>query len=286
MGRAAALILAALATGSVLAQEPAIEATQVGVSIVRCLVYRDGRPMVSADEFEAIARAIRAVAPDAIVGCGTVGSFAELNRNRPPTRSAAVLAWSVCPQVHGSDDDTLIESLQGLGAAVGTARSFAPTAHLAVGPICFWRTPDPFAAGNDGTPRPAIPDVRLHTAFGAAWTLGCISTLANARADSMTLYQTNGALGVNDGNTDAPLYNLFREIGEFAHGQVLECVMSEPLRIAALAIRLGGLVRVWIASMASGETEIKLTGLFGGRLFRFSGVEVKCHDFDLLKESM
>lgn len=254
---------------------------RLGVKVDRWLVYRDRQPMSSYGDFGHVATSIRALWPNAVIGGGTIGCFAELNRTRPPAGSMGALAWPVCPQVHSFDDVTLTESLEGLGAAVATAQSFAGESEICVGPVYFWRRPDPFAAGNDGVERPAVPDARLTSEFGAAWTLGCVGALAQAQADSLTLYQTSGPLGVIDGTDPAPVYDLLREIGEFADGRVLECRCNDPLRFAALALRLGSRVRIWIASLTNGGGDVTLNSPFGRSQLRFDRIEVRRRNFDL-----
>ncbi len=254
---------------------------RLGVKVDRWLVYRDRQPMISYVDVGHIAASIRALWPNAVIGGGTIGSFAELNRTRPLAGSMGALAWPACPQVHARDDATLMESLENFSAAVATARSFASDAEICVGPVYFWRRPDPFATGNDGVEKPAVPDGRLASEFGAAWTLGCIAALAQARVNSITLYQTSGGLGVMNGCETGPVYHLLREIGEFADGQVMECICDRPLRFAAIAMRVGLRVRVWIASLTVGGGEIILSGPFGSSTLQFRGIEVRCLDFEL-----
>ncbi len=273
------LVVHLLATGPAAIAELCAVAVELNIRIIRWLIHRDGQPVISRGEYDTVTAAIQSIVPDAAVGYGTIGSFAELNRRRP-AENVPLLAWSVCPQVHATDNDTLVESLEGIASAVAAARSFAPNARLALGPVCFWRTPDPFAAGNNGAIRPPDPDGRLSTHLGAAWTLGCISALAQAGVDSISLYQTTGAMGVVDGAIGSLLSKLLRQIGEFARGQVLECKSSDPTRAVGLAIRHNGRQRIWTASLATGATEIRVEGPSGEIAMHFDGIEVRCLDLE------
>ena len=107
------------------------------------------------------------------------------------------MAYALCPQVHATDDLSLIENLEGIAPTVETAREFAAGRKIAVGPIRLHRQPDPFAKSvGSGGPEPERPDPRQDTPLGAAWTLGAVAELARGGADSVTLYEAAGPFGI------------------------------------------------------------------------------------------
>ncbi len=250
--------------------------------VSRWLIYRDRCPMIAPDDIDIAARLIRNKMGVPTIGAGTMGSFAELNRASHFHASVDALAWPICPQVHSRDGDTLRESLEALGPAVDTARSLAPHAQLAVGPVWFGRRADPFAAGYQGMERLAAPDARLTTGLGAAWTLGCISALAQARADSMTLYEIAAPFGVlSEGAQPLPVFDLFHRIGEFAGAAVLPCVSNDPLRVTALAMQKAGQLRVMVASLSDSVIRVELPAPFTDQVIEFESPGVRYFDIDV-----
>jgi len=227
----------------------------------RVIVVPAHRPFPSIEEVGAE----RAKHPGRIVGGGTAGNFAEVNRNRDRAAAMDVLSWPVNPQVHATDDLSLVENLQGQADAVRTARSFAPRAWLAVGPIILHRRPDPFAAGKAGVePEPEKPDPRQQSQFASAWTLVSIKRLAEAGADSLTYFRTDGPFGVKDGAATFPVYDLFKRLGTMRGAEVLACRSSDELAFDALALRRGDQLTVFVASLKDTEQELEIRGVPGG----------------------
>jgi hypothetical protein len=200
------------------------------------------------------------------VGGGTIGNFAELNRNRPPPGALDVLAYPVCPQIHATDDLSLIENLEALGDAVATARAFAAGAAVAVGPVRFHRHPDPFAGGDAGEGREAVrPDPRQAAPLGAAWTLAAIARLAEAGADSVTLYNAIGPFGVMDDSGAFPAYHILAALADVAGAEVIRTEVNEPLRVAALGLRReDGKHQLLLANLTPERQVVHLEGLTAG----------------------
>ncbi len=226
----------------------------------RVIVCPKRKPFATPQEIETVRHSL----PDhSHVGGGTIGNFTELNRNRPA--GMKLLAYPINPQVHAMDDLSLIENLQGQADTVHTARSFAPEAHIAVGPIILHRRPDPFAAGKGGKEMEAVhPDPRQRTAFGAAWTLVSIKRLAEAGGNSLLYYETFGPFGVMDEAGPFPVYDVFGLVGEMKHAQVIQCVSSDELAFDALALKQGSRLRVLVASMTDQPVDVIIGNLPNG----------------------
>jgi len=222
--------------------------------VCRVIVYESTRPVTSLAVGAAARRHLAPVYPRVPVGGGTAGSFAELNRNRPPQGAPFnLLAWPANPQVHASDDLSLIENVAAQGDTVRTARAFAPECRLCVGPVTLHRVPDKFAAGagGAGSKEEVLGDPRQEGALGAAWTLGSIRTLADAGADAVTYYESVGPFGVMPEVADRryPLYQVLADVGEFAGGEVLAADGNDPLGACALALRKDGRLRLLVANL-------------------------------------
>jgi hypothetical protein len=245
-----------------LAQRVAPILREAGVA--RCIVYEVGKPVASAEAVGAVRRDLGRLFPAVPVGSGTAGNFAELNRNRPVGGTTPLLAWPLNPQMHATDDLTVIENLPAHCDTVCSARQFAPDAMTAVGPITLHRRPDPFAAGGAAKAGTIVaPDPRQRTDFGAAWTLGSIKFLAEAGAYSATYYQATGPFGLMDGPELFPLYHVLEDVGEFAGGEVLATETTEPHWLAALTLPRGDRLRVLVANLFWQPQPVRLARIKG-----------------------
>ena len=102
--------------------------------VARILLFSKDREVTST---ETAAKGVEELSlfPEIPVVIGSDANFNELNRNRPEQTPASGLVWSMNPQVHASDELSLVENLEGQGETVRTARSFAPGLSLHVSPL-------------------------------------------------------------------------------------------------------------------------------------------------------
>lgn len=198
---------------------------------------------------------------------GTDLWFAELNRARPDISAIDGLVYTITPQVHTFDEESIAQSLEAQPETVATAFTFAAGLPILVGPVTL-RPRDPIetAPSDDGTGSlPFSVDPRQSSLFAAAWTVGSISTLAQAGAASLTYYETAGCRGVIPGDGPLPLRGLFAAAppgGAYAvfhvfadvlelgpQTQVLRCDPEVASQLAALALRSDDRLRVLIANL-------------------------------------
>jgi hypothetical protein len=71
------------------------------------------------------------------VAAGTAGHFSEINRSRAAVRHAGPVVWSTNPQVHESDDVTVMQAAPMVGHTVASAARIWPGQGLAVSCIRF-----------------------------------------------------------------------------------------------------------------------------------------------------
>lgn len=221
---------------------------------------------------------LTALAPTAKLGGGTNAYFTELNRYRPPVDVLDLVAYSINPQVHAFDDASLVETLDAQRVTIESARRIVGDKPLAVTPV----TLRPRLQPNGSPPEPlAVPgelppqvDVRQTSLFGAAWTLASLSSIAEAGADSVTVYETTGWRGVMETEHGSPLpdqfpsrpgmvfplYLVLAAVGACAGGRVLPSRTSDPLRIAALAARAGGLRRILVSNLSPETQTVSVSG--------------------------
>jgi len=208
---------------------------------------------------------------------GTDAYFAELNRHRPDLRGTAGIWFSLNPQVHAFDEDTLVENLAGQREAVGSARAICGDRPVVVSPVTLKPRFNPDATSPDRSSRlgelPPQVDPRQMSLFGACWTLGSLKYLAEAGAHSVTYYETTGWRGVMErskGSDTArfssiaggvfPLYHVLAAAGEFAGGSVVRAESDAPLAADALALCDGARWCILVANFGREPLRIRLLG--------------------------
>lgn len=213
--------------------------------------------------------------PDVTLGAGTDAYFAELNRGHL-AKSLELLCYSVNPQVHASDNLTLIENLEGLEQTVESARLIGKDHPLAIGPVTLRPRFNPNATGHEPETLPgdlpARVDSRQLSLFGAGWTLGSLKALAKPGVDSLTYYETTGRLGVMEREKDPPLhrsfpsmpgwvfplYHVLADAGEFAGGGVLPWTSGNDLVVEGIGLTKKGKTRILLANLTDQRQKVRL----------------------------
>jgi hypothetical protein len=215
-------------------------------------------------------------APGALLGGGTNAYFAELNRECPDPDALDVVSYSLNPQVHASDDASLVETLEAQAWTVESARALAGGKPVAVSPVTLKPRFNPDATGPACPPcegeLPPEVDPRQMPLLGAAWTLGSLGRLARAGASSVTLFETTGWRGVMETEGGSPLpgkfpsiaggvfpvYHVLADIGDLAGGEVLALSTGDPLAADGAAFRKDGCARVIVANLTMAEREVRV----------------------------
>lgn len=156
--------------------EKQLAAIQTGQApLARVIVYRKGEPVAAAKWIAMV----RSRFPNVPVIPGSNVYFAELNRNRVSDFSQGV-AFGLHPQVHASDEESIMANLASHDSMVETVRSFAGSGPLVLSPVLFgW---------------PATPDARLRTGLGTAWTRGAIANFARLGVEAATFHRVGEVL--------------------------------------------------------------------------------------------
>ena len=133
---------------------------------------------------------LRQVFPKATIGGGTPHFFAQLNRLEH-SGGEDFMAFTVCPIVHGTDDDCMMHSLQSLPSMLETARRRHPGRAWHIGPNWLPARASPLGRqpASDGRQRIALArlDPRTRGLFGAAWLLGHLAAAVRAGVQALTL---------------------------------------------------------------------------------------------------
>ncbi len=136
------------------------------------------------------ARLLRQLFPGATIGGGTAHFFAQLNRLED-SGDEDFMAFTVCPTVHGTDEDSMVHGLQSLPSMVQTARRRHPGRAWHIGPSWLPARasplgPQPASRGHQRTALARL-DPRTRGLFGAAWLLGHLAAAGQAGVDALTL---------------------------------------------------------------------------------------------------
>jgi len=241
------------------------------VPVRRVLVYRaDAESTPGAD-----VAAARAALPSGIpFGGGTDLNFAELNRSRPDMAAMDAIAFPINPQVHAADEDSMVETAEGVRAVIRTARSFAAGRPVLVSPISLrprFNPDEPDVPDGPTATLPGNADPRQMSLFGACWALVTMKALAEEGAHATTWFETTGPRGVIDGDTAQPasslfpahpglvfpVYHLLRDVCEFGGAQLLAC-SGDPLRVAAIAVRRGDRSAILVANLRPEPSAIEV----------------------------
>jgi hypothetical protein len=136
------------------------------------------------------ARFLRQLFPASAIGGGTPHFFAQLNRLEV-SGGEDFMGFTVCPIVHGADDEAVMNGLQSLPSMLETARSRHPGRDWHLGPSRLSARASPLGRQpcSDGQKRMALAsrDPRSRGLFGAAWLLGHLAAAAQARVQAVTL---------------------------------------------------------------------------------------------------
>jgi hypothetical protein len=240
----AALFLAGEATAEL--EAVAAVARRLRLRTAAWLIF-DAGTRTTRDGLVAEARAVLgAVDGKARFAGGTDAYFAELNRQRPPTHGLDRVSFSLTPQVHAFDDATLVENLESLRWMAETARAFVGKVPLGLSPVTLRPRfhPEPF-------------DPRQRTGFGAGWAVGLVAAAAEAGFESLTLFEASGPGGLLDGGAVYPVFDVLRDLGTFAGGEVLVARSSQP-EVRALALRRGGGTRLLVANLGRRSLRVRV----------------------------
>jgi hypothetical protein len=223
--------------------------------------------------FHSLHRELQALAP---VALGSGASFAELNRNRPSSLTEGGVWFSLNPQTHATDDETIVQNLATQSHMLGCIREWDGIAHVSVSPVSL----KPRILRCDGSQAGTsvedelAPDVdeRQMTLFGAGWTLGSLKHLAEGGAENITFYETVGRKGLMESveglplqphrysipDSVFPMYHVFFDLAEFKGARVICTKSSDPMRVEGIAMMKSDHLRVMVANLSAEQTAVDL----------------------------
>jgi hypothetical protein len=205
--------------------------------------------------------------PDSLIGGGTRHFFVQLNRAEG-LGDLDFLTFTTSPIVHGADDESVMLSLRSLPSMIATLNARYPGVPIRVGPSTIAARSSPLGRQpeSDGTKRIALSqqDPRCRGLFGAAWLLGYVTQLTAAHVGAITLMSFRGACGlVGPARRGVPARHPACHVLERlrAPAGVAAVSISEPSRLAALALARGDRSELLLANLTGGAIEVELEAL-------------------------
>lgn len=257
---------------------------------VRCwLVYiadkKSSEVMATAEAVGLARQYFDKLIPGAKFVAGTNADLIFLQRSVLPLQQIDLATFAIVPQVHAFDNTSIVETLEAQSQAVETARYRTGGLPVMISPITLKKRFNPYATGKVTTLNPGeLPpqvDARQMSLFGAGWTLGSISALAQCGTASLTYYETTGWRGVMETSSGSPLskefqshpgelfpmYHVFAAVGVFAGGDVVPSQSSDPITFNGLVLRKADRTRVLLANHTPDTQTISIPALKPNAVF-------------------
>jgi hypothetical protein len=239
--------------------------------VQRVLVYRADAEGTPGADVAALRTALTSVPAHTPFAGGTDLYFAQLNRTRPDVAMMDAVAFPITPQVHAADEESIIESADGVRAVVRTAHGFGAGLPVLVSPISLRprynpdadESDDPAGSAGSAAALPDNVDPRQMSIFGACWALVTMNALAEEGVSATTWLETVGPRGVIENQAVPafsahfpsrpglvfPLYHVLRDACELRAAPLLECSSDGPGHCSSIAVRQGGRVTVLVANV-------------------------------------
>ncbi len=244
------------------------------VEVARMLVFPSRSFSSTQRVVEAVRRALTGSERSWRIGGGSRANFAEFNRPSLPVLMFDVAGYPINPQVHAFDQRSIVETLEAQAMTVRDAREMCGPVPLAIGPVTLKPRFNAATAPGQGGEQPADADptrldVRQSSLFAAAWTVGCIASLAQRGVQALTFFETTGMAGLMLTPRDSvdpsfgdpavrlfPVYHAFAAIRMDGPASIVAC--EAPSSTAVLAIRTGEHLRVLVANLTERAHTIRI----------------------------
>lgn len=232
------------------------------------------------------------IGPDLPWGCGTNLYFTELNRQPPDTTGLEWTTFSTNPQVHASDDRSVLQNAATLAVIAGDVPRLSGSTRVHVGPVSLRprfnpNATDP-ASDVSSTDLPADVDARQRTWLAAAWCALALRGLSTSgTVHAVTIYDDLGWKGLrarDAGREDAafasepgeafPVADVMRVL---AHAdRILPTTSSDPEAVDAVVVERGGSLQAIVVNLTDEPREARLVGV------AHAGVALAPHDVKLI----
>jgi len=243
------------------------------VPLTNLFVFPASDTVTTGQVIDEARRALEGAGVDVMLGGGSRANFAEFNMRAVPFERLDVAGFSMNPQVHASDDQSVMETIPTQSLVAANARRLCGDVPLALGPVTlrprFDADARPLVAYERET-ESTRSDPRQTTAFAAAWTVGSLAALAKPGIRSLTYFEATGPAGViqsiprdlgtprspRPGPTLPPVYRVLEAIGELEGASAMDA--SEQADVAFLGLGHSGGLRLLLANLGQSVTRVRL----------------------------
>ncbi|MCS6835419.1 MAG: hypothetical protein NZ750_05300 [Anaerolineae bacterium] len=271
------------------------------VPVLRYLIFKQGEKVTSA---QWLRMARRILGQNTTLIGGTDAFFTELNRERPGTEEVDGVIYSINPQVHAFDDQSLVETLAVHEVTVQSARAFIDRLPIHVGPVTFKMRWNPNATAPQlPAPAEALPtqaDARQMSLFGAGWTLNSLKYLVLGGATTLTYYETVGYKGVMALETGSqypdqfwdiaggvyPMYHVFADWADCKGGLVGDLASSDSMRVDGCMLKTDERNRYLLANLTheAQDCTLEVSGSLRLRRLDIHNVELAMREPEAYRE--
>lgn len=204
------------------------------ISPARIIVLKQNEPIVSESTIAAAKSVLAQAFPETSLVFGTDRYFVELNRSRNSIDLCDRYCYSLNPQVHTFDNESIMENLPGIDSTIQMAGALFGNKPIHITPITLRpriNRANPSKAGG--------PDMRLYGLFGAAWTAGALFYSIGNNVESICLLQINGDHGIFDNirHTVTPAYHVLSKAASFSGGHFRRMTSGTITSIVAFQLQ-------------------------------------------------
>lgn len=241
-------------------------------------------PWPEMPSFEETYAAARKAFPNAKLGGGMATYFTELNRKRPPAGPLDYVTFTTCPNVHASDDISVMETLESLPHLIRSTRAFMGAAlDVRIGPSqlgCRENAYGKSTAPNETNARVCLSriDPRQRGLFNAAWILGYVAACARENIEAVALGAPTGPFGYIHRQADFmqpwyddqrgalvyPAFHVLSGLSQLGSATLLSVEIAGQHKIAAIATRDGTRTTLWLGNLGPQRQTIELAGVPDG----------------------
>lgn len=251
---------------------------KVPIKVSRWMVFQDGNVVTPPELVRLTRRYLGGYDSIAMIGGGSNADFYELNKGRPSFEGFDFVCYSINPQVHTFDNDTLIENLETQAMTVESARQFAEGRAIVVSPITLRQRFNPVADSFDepttlGELPPQV-DNRQMSLLGAVWTAGSINRLIGSGVTSVTYFETTGWRGVMEIEKGSPysekilsipggvfpLFHVLADVGEFSGGELISTKTTDHKKVIGFSIIKNSFTRLIVANLTPYVQKVSIHG--------------------------
>ena len=204
---------------------------------------------------------------DVAVFAGTNQSYNVIARDRPAYPNGVGLVFGGYPQVHASDDESIMQNAYAFADVVRDCRRLYPDRPISMSPVHLISEDGPFPAGPPSSPadRPQ-DDPRYDSTFAAAWSVAMLAAAAGEHLDAVCLFDAVGPRGVVDaGGRSKPVGSVLFALTGRAGESTRSASTSSPDKIAVLDVGDGPSRLVLVANLRSDRRLARISGWADGR---------------------